>query len=298
MKKNIIIFSVIFLVALLALAWVYFLKDGKDAGDVPAQQKQEEVGNAPERKDADQGDIPQDAVMVVIRTPKASQVVESPLKIEGEARGTWYFEASFPVKLVNKEGVVLAQGIATALSDWMTTSFVPFELTLEFDPGSASEGMLIFEKDNPSGLPENADSYELPVFFTNGTHTTVKAYFGNTLLDKDPNDCSDVYPVEREVEKIPKIGQAALEELLRGPTEEEKERGYFTSLEEGTEIRGLSIQHGVAFVDFNETLDANVAGSCRVTAIRSQIEQTLKQFPTVNEVQIYIGERSEDVLQP
>ena len=296
MKKNIILAIVIFLLAISVSLIAYFLaRDDSRDGFGMAENG---IGTQVEDDRAGGGEIPTDAVMVVVRSPKANETVSSPLEIEGEARGNWYFEADFPVKLLDESGKILAQGIATALSDWMTTDFVPFELTLDFDPGSSGKGLLVFEKDNPSGLAENADSYEVPVFFENGTETTVKVFFGNPVFDPGAADCGKVYAVERKVEKTPRIGQSALGALLEGPTEEEKAQGYFSSIEPGTELRGLSIQHGVAFVDFSEALDANVAGSCRVTAIRAQIEQTLRQFPTVNEVQIYIGERSEDVLQP
>lgn len=300
MKKTIIYSTAVLIAAVAVFASWYFIRDGGESRNIEVENQNLKIdsGNLEKKKNIESGNIPKDAIMVVVRSPKANQTIESPLKIEGEARGSWYFEADFPIRLEDEKGKVLAQGVATAQSDWMTTDFVPFELTLTFDPDSASEGILIFEKNNPSGLSENVDSYRLPVFFTNGTHTKVKVFFGNSLLDKNPDDCRDVYPVEREVEKIPKIGQAALEELLKGPTEEEKERGYFTSIDDETELRGLSIQHGVAFVDFNDELDDDVDDKCEAQAIRSQIEQTLKQFPTVNEVQIYIGERSKDVLQP
>ncbi len=61
---------------------------------------------------------------------------------------------------------------------------------------------------------------------------------------------------------------------------------------------GGSIKDGAAYVDFDKTLDQNVAGSCRVIAIRAEITQTLKQFPNVNDVIISIDGRTEDILQP
>jgi spore germination protein GerM len=60
----------------------------------------------------------------------------------------------------------------------------------------------------------------------------------------------------------------------------------------------LTIEDGVAKVDFNEQLEYEVSGSCRVSAIRAQITETLKQFPTVKEVIISIDGRTEDILQP
>lgn len=99
--------------------------------------------------------------------------ISSPLTIRGEARGTWFFEASFPVILTNWDGLIIAEGIATAQSDWMTEEYVPFEVTLVFDApykngdqDFMSRGSLILKKDNPSGLPENDDAYEITVYFS------------------------------------------------------------------------------------------------------------------------------------
>ena len=36
---------------------------------------------------------------IKVTKPQPNQMVESPLTIEGEARGTWFFEATFPIKL-------------------------------------------------------------------------------------------------------------------------------------------------------------------------------------------------------
>lgn len=107
--------------------------------------------------------------LIRVNYPKPNQSISSPLVITGEARGNWFFEASFPVVLVNWDGLIIAQGIATAKSDWMTTEFVPFEATLNFtfDRNSYSnKGALILKKDNPSGLPEHDDALEIPIIFS------------------------------------------------------------------------------------------------------------------------------------
>lgn len=242
--------------------------------------------------------IPKDAAMILVDNPKANEIIKSPLSIKGEARGSWFFEGIFTIILTDNSGNVLATTTAQSIEDWMTTAFVPFEAQIVFDPGSLGEGVLVFEKNNPSGDESRNESYSLPIFFENGNSTTIQVFFGNSKFDPSQKNCHTVYAVNREVEKIPRIGQSAIEQLLKGPTDKEKEEGYFTSIQDGTELNGISIQHGVAFVDFNKKLDENVAGSCLVISIRSQIEETLRQFPNVEEVQIYIGERSEDVLNP
>jgi len=108
-----------------------------------------------------------------IDSPRPNAVIRSPLEITGEARGAWYFEATFPAVLTNWDGLIIAEGFATAKGEWMTENFVPFASTLEFespykagDPDFIRRGFLILQKDNPSGLPEYDDALEIPIFFS------------------------------------------------------------------------------------------------------------------------------------
>jgi len=96
---------------------------------------------------------------------KDNQTVVSPLIIEGEAKGKWFFEASFPVRLVDANWKEIMVVPAQAKGDWMTESFVPFSARLEFKKPSTPTGWLVFQKDNPSGLSENAAEYYVPVSF-------------------------------------------------------------------------------------------------------------------------------------
>lgn len=103
---------------------------------------------------------------VIVTAPLPHATVYSPLLITGEARGSWFFEASFPVYLLDSHGNALGQGVAQAQGDWMTTAFVPFTATLVFtaDPQIlGDEGMLVLQKDNPSGLHENDDELRISV---------------------------------------------------------------------------------------------------------------------------------------
>jgi len=127
--------------------------------------------------------------------------------------------------------------------------------------------------------------------------TTIRVFFNNSKFDPEFS-CNKVSPVERKVPKTKAIARAALEELLKGPTNPEKEAGFFTSINPGVKIQKLTIENGVAKVDFDEQLEFQVGGSCRVAAIRAQITETLKQFPSVTSIIISIDGRTEDILQP
>ena len=102
---------------------------------------------------------------IQVSAPSSGAVVRSPLRIAGEARGNWFFEASFPVLLLDAERRVLALGIAQAQGEWMTQAFVPFSAELVFVAPPTADGTLVLERDNPSGLPEHADRIEVPVRF-------------------------------------------------------------------------------------------------------------------------------------
>ena len=104
--------------------------------------------------------------LILVDFPQPNQTIQSPLTITGKARGSWFFEASFPVVLTNWDGLIIAQGTAQAKSDWTTTDFVPFEAKLTFTidkKAYSNKGTLILKKDNPSGLPKNDDALEIPV---------------------------------------------------------------------------------------------------------------------------------------
>lgn len=106
-----------------------------------------------------------DLIRVDIPAPEA--IISSPLTVSGEARGTWFFEGDFPVILTNWDGLIIAEGFATAEGEWMTEEYVPFSATLTFtsDTSVSDRGSLILQKSNPSGLPENDDALEYPVYF-------------------------------------------------------------------------------------------------------------------------------------
>ena len=103
--------------------------------------------------------------LIVVDEPLESDLVDSPLVVRGEARGPWYFEASFPAELVDADGIRLAQGVMQAGRDWMTPNFVPFSGTLTFKTPTTGTGTLILRNDNPSGLEENARELRIPVKF-------------------------------------------------------------------------------------------------------------------------------------
>ncbi len=102
---------------------------------------------------------------VVVGYPKSGDLFRSGDKVAGRARGPWYFEASAPVKVAGPNGESLGGGYVTAQGEWMTTDFVSFEGTINFDKGSNKSGYLIFMNDNPSGEESRLKYFVVPVKF-------------------------------------------------------------------------------------------------------------------------------------
>lgn len=104
--------------------------------------------------------------LIEVSAPLINAHVSSPLVITGRARGTWYFEASAPYMLLDKDGKTIAQGHIDAQGDWMTTDFVPFKATITFAAQPAgSVGTLVLQNDNPSGDPARQKELRIPVKF-------------------------------------------------------------------------------------------------------------------------------------
>ncbi len=105
------------------------------------------------------------AATLDITSPRVGATITTPVTIQGSAPGPWFFEASFPIDIVDSQKRVIGQGYAQADGEWMTTGQVPFTAKVTFKKGTEKSGYIIFKKDNPSGLPQHNASFELPVKF-------------------------------------------------------------------------------------------------------------------------------------
>lgn len=142
--------------------------------------------------------------LILVESPKPGEEISSPLLISGQARGFWFFEASFPVILVDWDGKIIAQDIATAKSDpdatdgagWMTSEFVPFEAIITFTADKnahSNKGTLILRKDNPSGLPEHDDALEIPVVFDGVAGNTPSPPIACAQEQRNVDACAEIY---------------------------------------------------------------------------------------------------------
>ncbi|HOX60703.1 MAG TPA: GerMN domain-containing protein [Candidatus Magasanikbacteria bacterium] len=233
-----------------------------------------------------------------LATPQPNEMLTSPQNVEGWLNNSWAFEGSFVISLFDGNGVELYRGPAS-MPDWTTPGLSGFTASLKFNSPITPTGTLRIENDNASGLPEYEKHIDIPVQFATTEQLTLKVFFANTIYDPEMLDCSHVYPVVRTVPYTLGTAKAALEQLLLGPTAEEKSAGFVTSINPNVKINSIKIENGTAYVDFDETLEHAVGGSCRTGQIISQIKTTLSQFPTITNTVISIdGVSGDTILQP
>ncbi len=96
---------------------------------------------------------------------------------------------------------------------------------------------------------------------------------------------------ERLVPRTTGVAVAALRELCDGPTREEREAGLGTTIPEGTELLGVTIRDGIAYVDLSSEY-AGGGGSLSMTARIAQVVYTVTQFQTVQGVSFLLDGRA------
>jgi len=288
MRKNILI-AILAILALSLATYVFFLS---------CQEKnraiQEAKQSATEKTAANPSENNQDTVNIHIFSPKTGDTIELPLKVLGEVR---VFENQFNIRLKDGKGKVLVEETAIA-ENGDAGQFNLFEKEVNYPQPSTSEGTIeVFDYSAKDGT--EIDKVIIPIKFGYVANAlNIQVFFANTKRDPQMTNCQKVYPVYRRIAYTKETARAAIEELLKGPTGDEINQGYFTSINPGTQLKSIILKNGKVTVDFDQTLQAGVGGSCKVANIRSQIAETLKQFGTVNSVVISIDGKTEDILQP
>lgn len=230
---------------------------------------------------------------VRIWQPLAGSEAGLPLRIAGEARLA--SGARLQYRLQDRDGYVLDDRIIP-LEQGASGAYIPFSVDVLYPRPIGTGGLLDIETLGPGKKERSLVS--IPLTFSPVPSVEVKVYFGNSERDPQAVACDTAYPVAR---RIPRDGDAlsfALRELLKGPSLSEQRQDFFTGIPVATLIRSASFLEGKVTVDFFGDFMREVGGSCRVTAMRAQVEQTIRQFPDVREVTITVEGSSEGVLEP
>lgn len=99
----------------------------------------------------------------------------------------------------------------------------------------------------------------------------------------------------REVPETQGVARAALEQLLAGPTAQEREWGLGTTVPAGTRLLGLTIEGGTARVDLSGGF-ASGGGSLSARMRLAQLVFTLTQFDSVEQVVLLLDGQQVDTF--
>jgi hypothetical protein len=242
------------------------------------------------------------ANLIWVDTPKPNGTIINPITVNGEARGSWYFEASFPIKVLDANGKLLGLAAAQAQEDWMTDNYVNFMASINYSNPTTATGTLVLEKDNPSGLPQNADELRIPIKF--GTEgRLVKLYYYNENKDREISggeglslEPEAVIPVERLIPITVTPIQDTIRLLINGElSDAERDAGFMTEFpNKDFKLIGANLKSDVLTLEFTEVPGFTTGGSARMRLMTASIIKTAKQFPEVKEVKFI----PEEIFQP
>lgn len=226
---------------------------------------------------------------LIVETPVEQASVSGPFDVTGRAKGN----ATVGVEFQGKDGTVIWRGEATMPA---TDEYGRFSLTVPADPALTGAYDVVVTRTDL--VAARSDTLRREVVFGIPDAVTVQVFL-ERQDEAGQGNCDQVVGVNRLVSSRDSIYRAALAELLKGPTDDERTAGLVSSLPSGITVKSVAADaQGTVTADFSAALDKHVAGSCRVMAIRTQIERTLRQFPEVRGVVIAVDGRTEDVLQP
>lgn len=137
----------------------------------------------------------------------------------------------------------------------------------------------------PITTASSPETCSFPAPATDDDDTTVFVFFfcGNAAPPEEP------VAVPRRIPKTENALRVALEELLKGPTKAEQDRGLFSFFVAGPAdaLKGVVVHgDGTAVVDFSESFEQipNVSATGAVYSVTRSIEDTVRQFPQITTV--------------
>jgi spore germination protein GerM len=130
----------------------------------------------------------------------------------------------------------------------------------------------IKEKDTDKEKKSDAATRRVRVYFIKLDSRTDKMYLSS---------------VQRKVGEQSTL-RDTLNELIKGPTRQEKNRGYLTAVPVNLRIRGVRTRNRTAFVDFNSAIEYGASGNILISRL-DQIVYTATQFSNINDIVITIN---------
>jgi len=196
---------------------------------------------------------------------KQDDFLTNPFKLAGRIKG---FEG-MAWQLQDPQGVVLSQGKITSDKDDGS-----FEIYGWYDkrPSGKKGVLMLIEMMSPRSSPYTS--------YTVGLQTKTQTAEIYLKKKSTSSDCESVSVVKRTLvstggDKL-NYYQAALQNLLAGPTIQEQKLGWQTAIPTSTEVvRVGKDDKGRYVADFSESLIQGMTDACQLATIKAQIVKTL-----------------------
>lgn len=201
---------------------------------------------------------------VRIELPRPNAQVASPLQVEGEASGTWFFEASLPLELRTAAGETLVETAVMTEDEWMTEDFVGFSTSIDFTVTEPTAAWLVVKRSNPSGLPENDEEEQIAItLMPNGSSSVSQTTEWSTFTSQQLGIAID-HPSEMMIERVDSNPTASggVQLSLWGPTQEPNTEffdGISVTLFNGTSTKSISTLVDEALQDVRAVGSVEVA---------------------------------------
>lgn len=149
-----------------------------------------------------------------------------------------------------------------------------------------------------NGRQKGSDAVNAPIGSNSGSIALV--YFLDNNNPATTTSCGITRAVVRSIGKTTDPYGATLKALFAGPTSQEKNESLTTAFAPSADQKDLkplssyyksvSIQDSIAYVDFTpEALTYLNSPACMQEAVKRPIENTLKQFPDIDQVEYSIN---------
>ena len=93
--------------------------------------------------------------------------------------------------------------------------------------------------------------------------------------------CASVVEADRLISASRSSVRSAIEEMIAGPVDAEKESGLRSAFPPETKIRALKFDNTAVSIDFSKELLSASGSTCSSSGLKAQLSAVLKQFPTV-----------------
>lgn len=103
--------------------------------------------------------------VVTVDEPVPHGRITNPLVVRGKVAGSWFFEANFPIVVLDEHRHAIGVGFGVARGDWMTEKPVKFTASVKLKDTDGDRGFVVLHRANPSDDRTLDAKVEIPIRF-------------------------------------------------------------------------------------------------------------------------------------